>query len=110
MDLNPLFTSHTSFRPAGDAGALKLFEQANIQLVHGWLVDPSSPEYNAVAAVEDYDNAVNLIVEADILTRGQFVVDNNASGPSSSSAGPSTQTHENWSEDDSRKVANGQSS
>ena len=89
MDLNPLFTSHTSFRPAGDAGALKLFEQAKIPLVHGWLVDPASHEYPSIANVEDYDSAVNLIVEADTLTSGQFVVDNNAPGPSSGSSAAS---------------------
>ncbi len=97
MDLNPLFTSHEAFRPAGDAGALKLFEQARIGLVHGWLVDPESPEYRAVSTTEDYDNSVNLIVAADDLTRGQLVTDDrtesgsheqsqNGEGPSNSGA------------------------
>jgi len=93
MDLNPLFTSHGAFRPAGDAGALKLFEQARIELVHGWLVDPNSPEYRVVSATEDYDNSVNLIVAADDLTRGQLVTgdrtESAAHGPSENGEGPS---------------------
>ncbi|EJF59158.1 hypothetical protein DICSQDRAFT_89628 [Dichomitus squalens LYAD-421 SS1] len=88
MDLNPLFTGSTSFRPAGAGGELKLFEQAGIKLVHGWLVDPSSPEYRAISRVEDYDSAVNLLVEADYLTKGQFVIAEDEHGPSSS-VGPS---------------------
>ena len=100
MDLNPLFTGSTSFRPAGEAGGeLKLFEQAGVRLAHGWLVDPSSPEYAVVARMQDYDTAVNLLVEADYLTKGHFVVAESeyepvpgpsSAGPSSSSsAGPS---------------------
>ncbi|THH01689.1 hypothetical protein EW026_g1054 [Hermanssonia centrifuga] len=73
MDLNPLFTGITSFRPAGEGGELKLFEHAGIQLMHGWLVDPSSPEHPVLMRVEDYDTAVNLIAEADHLSRGQLV-------------------------------------
>ncbi|KAI1792142.1 hypothetical protein LXA43DRAFT_1008171 [Ganoderma leucocontextum] len=98
MDLNPLFTGSTSFRPAGEAGGeLKLFEQAGIKLAHGWLVDPSSPEYGVVSRMGDYDTAVNLLVEVDYLTKGHFVVAEDEPGPSSSSsssssprAGPST--------------------
>ena len=88
MDLNPLFTSPLAFRPSGDAGALKLFEQAGIVLVHGWLADPSSPEYSILITTEDYDSSVNLIVEADTVTRGQLVIDENEAGPST--AGPSS--------------------
>ncbi|THH10316.1 hypothetical protein EW145_g1413 [Phellinidium pouzarii] len=103
MDLNPLFTSPTAFRPAGDDGALKLFEQARIQLVHGWLVDPASAEYSVLSSTEDYDMSVNLIVEADTVAKGQFVVDENSPGPNT--AGPST-THisDQWSAEDRKKV------
>ncbi|EIN03915.1 hypothetical protein PUNSTDRAFT_55772 [Punctularia strigosozonata HHB-11173 SS5] len=94
MDLNPLFTSHTSFRPAGSdtsGGELQLFDQAGIKLVHGWLVDPDSPEHPAVAKTEDYDTSVNLVVEADHLTKGRLVTTEadylSEAGPSSSSAG-----------------------
>ncbi|KAI0246290.1 hypothetical protein BJV78DRAFT_173527 [Lactifluus subvellereus] len=59
--------------PRHDGGELALFASAGIGLVHGWLVDPASPEFAAVSRVEDYDSAVNLIVEADVLTRGQLV-------------------------------------
>ena len=72
MDLNPLFTGISSFRPSGDGGALQLFEMANIKLVHGWLVDPDSPEYPSIAHTEDYDTSVNVLVEADDITNGQF--------------------------------------
>ncbi|KAI0763313.1 hypothetical protein BD413DRAFT_484478 [Trametes elegans] len=84
MDLNPLFTVPTLFRPAGAGGELKLFEQAGIKLVHGWLVDPSSPEYEVLSRTEDYDSSVNLLVEADHVTKGQLVVpdsDDAAEGP-----------------------------
>ena len=82
MDLNPLFTGVTAFRPAGEGGELKLFEHAGIRLVHGWLPDPNSPEYNVLARVGDYDNAVNLIVEVDHLAKGQLVTSEDV--PSSS--------------------------
>ncbi|KAH8984358.1 hypothetical protein EDB86DRAFT_2963278 [Lactarius hatsudake] len=86
MDLNPVFTSATAFRPATTGGELALFASAGITLVHGWLVDPASSEYPAVSQVGDYDSAVNLIVEADVLTRGLLVSgsgDGDGAGPSS---------------------------
>ncbi|KAI0667950.1 hypothetical protein C8Q78DRAFT_1071657 [Trametes maxima] len=86
MDLNPLFTGSTLFRPAGSGGELKLFEQAGIKLVHGWLVDPSSAEHGVLSRTEDYDSSVNLLVEADHVTKGQLVVADDSAGPS---AGPS---------------------
>ncbi|PIL32412.1 hypothetical protein GSI_05658 [Ganoderma sinense ZZ0214-1] len=90
MDLNPLFTGATSFRPAGAAGGeLQLFKQAGIQLAHGWLIDPAASEYAAVSRVSDYDSAVNLLVEADCLTKGHFVVAEDPE-PGPSSAGPSS--------------------
>ncbi|KAF9064032.1 hypothetical protein BDP27DRAFT_1334147 [Rhodocollybia butyracea] len=75
MDLNPLFTGAKSFRPQGLGGELKLFEQVGIDLVHGWLVDPASPEADAVSRTSDYDSAVMLIAEADHITKGRFVLD-----------------------------------
>lgn len=86
MDLNPLFTGVTSFRPAVSGGELELFEHADIKLIHGWLVDPSSPEYPAVSKYADYDTAVNLIAEADHLSKGQLVQDVHASSSSSDKA------------------------
>jgi len=95
MDLNPLFTHSTSFRPLGAGGELKLFEQAGIQLVHGWLVDPDSSEYEAVSKTEDYDTSVNLIAEADHVTKGKFVIPEQdpfaESGNSEDATGSSTQ-------------------
>ncbi|KAI9433665.1 hypothetical protein H4582DRAFT_2082065 [Lactarius indigo] len=99
MDLNPVFTSATAFRPATTGGELALFASAGITLVHGWLVDPASSEYAAVSHAGDYDSAVNLIVEADVLTRGLLVSgtgDGGGAGPS----GPSI----NLTDEEKRKV------
>jgi len=101
MDLNPLFTNATSFRPAGDAGELKLFEQAGIQLVHGWLVDPDSPEFKAVTKFEDYDSAVNLIADADHTTKGQLV-----EGAGLNQAGSSS-TVGNYTDQERQKIEDG---
>ncbi|KAF7317283.1 MINDY-DUB domain-containing protein [Mycena chlorophos] len=98
MDLNPLFTGATSFRPSGDGadGALKLFEQAGIPLVHGWLVDPESAEAEAIRAHgQDYDTAVVFVADADHTAKGQLVVSDEdlppvAGGSGSSGAGPSS--------------------
>ncbi|TRM59352.1 hypothetical protein BD626DRAFT_408990 [Schizophyllum amplum] len=75
MHLNPVFTGATSFRPGGDGGELKLFEQAGIRLVHGWLVDPASADAEVIARYPDYDAAVSLIAEVDHLTQGQLVLE-----------------------------------
>ncbi|KAI0261703.1 hypothetical protein BGY98DRAFT_1052724, partial [Russula aff. rugulosa BPL654] len=77
------------------AWELALFASAGISLVHGWLIDPESPEYPAVSRVKDYDSAMNLIVEADVLTRGLRW--------GSSRAGPSD-SGVNLSEEERRKV------
>jgi len=101
MDLNPVFTSSTTFRPATTGGELALFASAGISLVHGWLIDPESPEYPAVSRVKDYDSAMNLIVEADVLTRGLLMGDGDVA--SSSQTGPSD-SGVNLSEEERRKV------
>jgi len=110
MDLNPVFTSPTAFRPATTGGELALFASAGITLVHGWLADPESSEYAAVSRVKDYDSAVNLIVEADVLTRGLLVgngteEDGNGAGPSQ--AGPSN-SNINLTDEERRKVEDGE--
>ncbi|KAI0261125.1 hypothetical protein BC834DRAFT_830663 [Gloeopeniophorella convolvens] len=87
MDLNPVFTSPTAFRPATTGGELALFASAGIALVHGWLADPAAEEYAAVARARDYDAALNLIVAADVLTRGRLVGEGAGAG---TGAGPST--------------------
>jgi hypothetical protein len=81
MNLNPVFTSPTSFHPSSAGGELKLFEQAGIKLVHGWLVDPDSSEAVALAKVPDYDSALNLIVDADHTAHGRLLVDDDAEAP-----------------------------
>jgi hypothetical protein len=73
LDLNPLFTGASTFRPTGDGAALNLFQQAHIDLVHGWLCDPDSSEYAALLQTQDYDSSMDLIAEADSLTNGQLV-------------------------------------
>ncbi|KAJ7505594.1 hypothetical protein B0H11DRAFT_1975224 [Mycena galericulata] len=101
MDLNPLFTGATSFRPAGDGGALKLFEQAGIQLVHGWLVDPASPEAEPIVSrAQDYDTAVTYIVDADHTAKGQLVVNESAEPVAGSSSGSAN----NWTPEERSKI------
>ena len=110
MDLNPVFTSSTAFRPATTGGELALFASAGISLVHGWLVDPESPEYAAVSRVKDYDSAMNLIVEADVLTRGLLVgndTEDDGDCASSSRAEPGD-SGVNLSEEEKRKVEDGE--
>jgi hypothetical protein len=74
MDLNPVFTTATSFRPAGAGGELKLSEQVGIKFIYGWVVDPDGEEAYAVRQTADYDSAVNLIAEADHTTNGHLVL------------------------------------
>jgi hypothetical protein len=110
MDLNPLFTSPTSFRPSpttiGRGGELKLFEQVGIPLLHGWLVDPESPEAAVIQRIQDYDSAVELIAEVDHLTNGRFVVDEASPPPSSSPGGAASPTRE-WSAEELQKIQDG---
>lgn len=101
MDLNPLFTAATSFRPAGVGGELKLFEQARIKLVHGWLVDPGSKEAKVLRKTPDYDSAVNLIVDADHITQGRLVVsDGGGTVPDRSST-------KNFTDEEREKITDG---
>lgn len=106
MDLNPVFTDITKFRPSGPSGSggLELFSHTGISLVHGWLADPDSAEYDAVKRSVDYDNSVNLIVEADDLTQGRLVVDEDLV-----QAGPSTsKLPDSWSDEQRTKVEDGE--
>ena len=110
MDLNPVFTSSTAFRPATTGGELALFASVGISLVHGWLIDPESSEYAPVSRVKDYDSAMNLIVEADVLTRGLLMgngTEGDGGGAGSSQAGPSD-SGVNLSEEERRKVEDGE--
>ncbi|KNZ80165.1 Protein FAM63A [Termitomyces sp. J132] len=104
LDLNPLFTSSTSFQPANKTagGELLLFSQVGIDLVHGWLVDPDSPEARAMREenAEDYDSAVSLIAEADHITGGLLVpIDGDiVSAPK--------RRDKDWSDAEHRKISN----
>ncbi|KAG9316096.1 hypothetical protein JVU11DRAFT_3770 [Chiua virens] len=117
LDLNPRFTSVTAFSPASDVGELDLFAKAGIQLVHGWVVDPESPEAEVMTQIRDYDNAVTLIADADYITKGRLLggadeyVDNEpqAGGSSSTNAGPVAGPHTPHSDEDQRKIEHGQS-
>jgi hypothetical protein len=106
MDLNPLFTTPTSFRPAGDGGELKLFDEAGIRLVHGWLADPESPEAVVLSNTQDYDSAVNLIADADHITKGQLVIDDDNFESSVHQAGPSNAS-QNYTSEEREKIENG---
>lgn len=105
MDLNPVFTSPTVFRPSGSIGAggeLELFEHVGIPLVHGWLVDPESTDAGILKRINDYDAAVELIAEVDHLTNGKFVV----TEMDDIYANLSSATR-NWTEEEIRKVEDG---
>lgn len=117
LDLNPVFTGATSFRPAGEGGELKLFEQAGIELVHGWLVDPDGEEYRVLQHVRDYDTTVTLIADADHITRGRLLSgdvwgEGEAGSSSQSGSGPSgyagpSSASDNYSEKDRVKIEHG---
>ncbi|KAM6503940.1 Protein of unknown function (DUF544) domain containing protein [Amanita muscaria] len=111
MDLNPVFTSPFRFNPSGEGKDLELFEHAHMKLVHGWLVDPNSPEAHALTEVQDYDSATILIAEADHLANGQLVVSEDPGMPQagSSSAGPSGSSANGdakWTNEQRNKVVN----
>jgi hypothetical protein len=105
MDLNPVFTSATSFRPGGAGGELKLFEQAGIKLVHGWLVDPDSPEALVLAKTQDYDSAVNLIAGADHISHGRLVVNDDVGDVND--VVPNSATIRNWTDEEREKIEDG---
>lgn len=115
MDLNPVFVDAHGFRPQmrkdlGGGEGLELFSHANIPLVHGWLVDPSSPEYESVQRAGDYDNSVNVVAEADHLAQGRLVVDEDEPGGSGSGTGNSSHTgkqSDNWTTEERTKVEDG---
>ena len=106
MDLNPLFTGATAFHPAGDGGALKLFEHAGFKLVHGWLSDPGSPEYHILSKTRDYDTSVTLIAEADHLTKGRLLAPEHAR-TESEAGGSSGGSYESLTHDERQKVQDG---
>lgn len=118
MDLNPVFTDALGFRPQmrkdlGGGEGLDLFTHTNIPLVHGWLVDPSSPEFEAVQRAVDYDTSVNVVAEADHLTQGRLVVDEDEAGGSGSGVGGSSHAGKQddvWNAEDRTKVEDGASS
>jgi hypothetical protein len=97
---------------------LDLFVKAEIELVHGWLVDPDSPEAEVLRRVKDYDRAVELIAEVDHLTGGKLVYEEerdttlsnapgaNASGSSSASA--SRGAGGNYTKEQRRKIEDGE--
>ena len=115
MDLNPVLFDAHGFRPQmredlGGGEGLELFSHANIPLVHGWLVDPSSPEFEAVQRAGDYDNSVNVVAEADHLTQGRLVVDEDEAGGSSSGADSGSRVKKQgdaWTTEERTKVEDG---
>jgi hypothetical protein len=106
MDLNPVFTSSTMFHPATTGGE---FTSAGISLMHGWLINPTSPEHTTISCMRDYNAVMNLIVEADVLTHGLLVGANADQGGDDvvpSQAGPS-HTNINLTEEEKWKVKGG---
>lgn len=111
MDLSPSFTDHTVFYPGGAGGELKLFILGQVKLVHGWLGDPSSQEFEILKSARDYDSyehlslydasvrsshmdptsAINIVVSADELTQGK-VVESTDERPSTAESTPPSST------------------
>lgn len=108
MDLNPLFTAATSFRPSGEGtGELDLFDKAGIQLVHGWLVDPEDPESEVLQRVKNYDHAVQLIAEVDHLTGGKLVLEETSFEEPSGSSSKAPASPTNYTYEQRRKIEDG---
>lgn len=114
MDLNPLFTSSTSFRPSAHTagGGLDLFTKAKIELVHGWLAEPDTEEGRVAMKVKDYDTAVELIAEVDHLTGGRLLSDEETSlrvdnGPNVSGSGRVGGEPGNYSDEQKGKIEDG---
>lgn len=115
MDLNPMFADPEKFRPQmrqdlGGGEGLELFLRAKIPLVHGWLVDPSSQEYEAVQRAGDYDSSVNVVAEADHLTQGSLVVDEDEPRGSNSGVGSSSHVGKQsdvWTAEERTKIEDG---
>lgn len=99
-----------------------MFEQAGIELVHGWLVDPDSGEYRVLQHVRDYDTAVTLIADADHITRGRLLTadvwggaEPEAGSSSQGRSGPSSYANpsspsDSYSEKDREKIEHGMNS
>lgn len=78
--------------------------------MHGWLVDPDSQEYTALAKTEDYDTSVNAIVDADHLTSGRLVVSEHDKSPVVPEEGEASASHQDLSPEQNEKITHGQSS
>ena len=78
--------------------------------MHGWLVDPDSQEYTALAKTEDYDTSVNAIVDADHLTSGRLVVSEHDKTPVVPEEGEASASHQDLSPEQNEKITHGQSS
>ncbi|KZO91559.1 hypothetical protein CALVIDRAFT_488894, partial [Calocera viscosa TUFC12733] len=81
LAVDPLFTRIDGFKPRvrskhdDGTGELALFRLAGVPLLHGWVVDPSAPEFSVMSKIGDYDSAVEVIAAGDELTGGQLVGD-----------------------------------
>ncbi|KAF9066931.1 hypothetical protein BDP27DRAFT_1423367 [Rhodocollybia butyracea] len=65
VELTPVFTEVKSFSESERINSfVYLLKVLGIEPVHGWLVDPESPEAEAVSEVGDHDHAVSLIANA----------------------------------------------
>jgi hypothetical protein len=77
--------------------------------VHGWLVDPDSQEYAALAKTEDYDTSVNTIVDADHLTSGRLVVSEHERASVVLDETEVSGSHQELSPEQNERIAHGQS-
>ncbi|KAG8781519.1 hypothetical protein FRC12_021830 [Ceratobasidium sp. 428] len=83
MDLNPVFTSLTSFSQSlhSPTHPTTLFNLSRIRLVHGWLADPQAEHiYKVLDKVRDYDTATTLIASCDAFMGGAMVESVGGSG------------------------------
>ncbi|KAK4703028.1 ubiquitin carboxyl-terminal hydrolase MINDY-1/2, partial [Phenoliferia sp. Uapishka_3] len=85
LNLNPRFGSIDGFRPpensnsASATGELALFSLSKVPLLHGWVVDPQDEDTWEVVCGEagDYDKAVEMVVEGQVISGGIEGVDGN---------------------------------
>lgn len=62
LHIDVAFKDIWSFKGTGDAGELAIFQRCGVPLVHGWVADKDSAEFDAVTRAETYDGAQMAIV------------------------------------------------
>lgn len=60
LDINPFFDG--SF---GNDREMALFRSYNVEIVHGWIIDPQSSVYDEIIKTKSYENSQILLFEAE---------------------------------------------